>query len=44
MIIKKVKNLKLYKSPFVSTNDPYGHYTGVNINKNDKPEQDVDDL
>lgn len=32
------------KKKFVSRGDPNGSYTGSNINDNDLPEQDADDL
>jgi len=32
------------RKKFISKGDPLGSYTGTNVNKEDKPEQDADDL
>jgi len=34
----------LKKKKFIKKGDPGGSYTGTNIDVNDKPEQDADDL
>ncbi len=41
--MRKTKELQV-KNKFVSNFDPNGSYTGVPVDKNEKPIQDADDL
>ncbi len=42
--LRKQREIKIYNESLKSNFDPNGSYTGVCLNKDEKPVQDADDL